>query len=160
MRKTASRRSARLLIRDASVDECEALSALAFASKAHWGYDDAFMEACRAELTVTPADLQRASLRVAEHDGSIVGFHAVDDGEILWFFVAPVQMGAGVGAALFADACAVARRRGITHLRIEADPNAAPFYTRMGATQVGAAPSTSIPGRDLPLFSIDVSSMA
>jgi GNAT superfamily N-acetyltransferase len=150
-----------LLIRDARADDCDALSALAFASKAHWGYDDAFMEACRAELTVTPSDLERVSLRVAEQDGSIVGFHAVDDGdEILWFFVAPEHMGKGIGAALFADACRVARDRGVTTLRIEADPYAAEFYERMGAVRIGVAPSASIPGRDLPLLSIDVSSTA
>ena len=40
------------MIRDASPGDCEALSALAFSSKAHWGYDDAFMAACRDELTV------------------------------------------------------------------------------------------------------------
>jgi GNAT superfamily N-acetyltransferase len=147
-----------LLIRDARVDECGALSALAFASKARWGYDAAFMEACRAELTVTPADLERASLRVAEQDGSIVGFHAVDDEELLWFFVAPESMRRGIGAALFADACTVANARGITTLRIEADPHAAAFYERMGAVQTGVATSASIPGRDLPVFTIDVSS--
>ena len=149
-----------MLIRDARVDECEALSALAFASKAYWGYDDAFMEACRAELTVTPSDFERASIRVAEQDGSLVGFHAVDNHEVLWFFVAPGRIRTGVGAALFADACAIARARGLSELRIEAEPNAAPFYEHVGATRVGVAPSASIPGRDLPLFTIDVSSMA
>ena len=147
-----------MLIRDARVDECDALSAVAFASKAYWGYDDAFMEACRTELTVTPADFERACIRLAERDGSLLGFHAVDHDEILWFFVRPEHMGEGVGAALFADACATARARGLSELRIEADPNAAPFYERMGATLIGAAPSQSIPGRDLPLFTIDVSS--
>ena len=33
---------------------------------------------------------------------------------------------------------------------IEADPDAAPFYRRMGAQDVGLAPSGSIPGRMLP----------
>ena len=149
-----------MLIRDARESDCDALSALAFASKAHWGYDDAFMEACRVELTVTPDDFERASLRVAEQDGSIIGFHAVDDHEIVWFFVSPTRMRTGVGSLLFADACTVARARGVTNLRIEADPNAVPFYERMGATRIGVAPSTSVPGRDLPVLTIDVSSTA
>jgi GNAT superfamily N-acetyltransferase len=149
-----------LLIRDARDDDCDTLSALAFESKAHWGYDDAFMEACRAELTVTPKDRARASIRIAEQDGSIVGFHAVDYHEILWFFVAPARMREGIGATLFADACSVARARGITTLRIESDPNAATFYERMGAVRIGVAPSASVPGRDLPVFAIDVSSTA
>lgn len=44
-------------VRSATEDECEALSRLAIRSKSHWGYDDAFLEACRAELTVVPEDL-------------------------------------------------------------------------------------------------------
>jgi hypothetical protein len=43
-------RSVTTIIRPAQADEVEALTALALRSKAHWGYDDAFMEACRAEL--------------------------------------------------------------------------------------------------------------
>ena len=37
-------------------------------------------------------------------------------------------------------------------LRIEADPEAVPFYQRMGAKITGSAPSGSIPGRRLPLL--------
>jgi hypothetical protein len=33
---------------------------------------------------------------------------------------------------------------------IEADPDAAPFYRKMGAKHCGFAPSGSIPGRVLP----------
>ena len=145
-------------IRDAEPADCATLSALAYASKAHWGYDHAFMEACRAELTVTPADLDRMSVRVAVQDEEIVGFHGVDDTEVVWFFVRPDLMRRRVGAALFADACDVARARGIADLRIEADPNAADFYRHMGARQVGETPSLSIPGRALPLLYVDVSS--
>ena len=43
------------MIRPARSGEAKALSDLALRSKAHWGYDAAFMAACRAELTVTPA---------------------------------------------------------------------------------------------------------
>lgn len=146
-----------MIIRDARARDCDALSALAFASKAHWGYDDAFMEACREELTVRPSDLQRVRVRVAA-DAGIVGFHGVEHRDLLWFFVAPEAMGKGVGRALFADACALARNTGIATLRIEADPHAAGFYERMAAHKVGEVPSGSVPGRVLPLFEIGLSS--
>ena len=132
------------------------MSALAFASKAHWGYDDAFMEACREELTLRPSDLARWRVRVA---GERAGVHAVSpDGELQWLFVAPAAMGCCVGAALFADACDVARAFGATELYIEADPFAAAFYERMGAVRVGEVPSASIPGRVLPAYRTDLSS--
>lgn len=145
------------MIRDATAADCPALSALAYASKAHWGYDDAFMEACRAELTVTGADLETVRVRVAiDAGGEIVGFHGVDDRELRWCFVAPGAIGTGVGRELFADACAIARERGLTVLEIESDPFAAAFYERMGARRTGEAPSASVPGRALPRYEIAV----
>jgi GNAT superfamily N-acetyltransferase len=139
------------------------LSALAFASKAHWGYDDAFMEACRDELTVRTADLARRYVRVADDQGSIVGFHGVEhegreEVEISWLFVDPRVMGRGVGRALVTDALEYARGLGAARVRIEADPNAARFYERLGARRAGATPSGSIPGRVLPVYVIDVAS--
>jgi GNAT superfamily N-acetyltransferase len=115
------------------------------------------MEACRAELTVTPDDLRRGRLRVAD-DGAIVGFHGVIDAELMWLFVAPHAMGRGVGAGLFIDALEIARGAGLTELRIEADPNAGGFYERMGARLVSETLSASIPGRILPVYAIGLSS--
>ena len=59
-------------------------------------------------------------------------------------------MGRGVGARLMRWCVETARNRGGSVLRIEADPQAAPFYERFGAERVGEAPSGSIPGRMLP----------
>jgi hypothetical protein len=53
-------------------------------------------------------------------------------------------------------AAGVARNMGATRLFIEADPDAAPFYRRMGAVDVGLAPSGSIPGRILPKLAVDL----
>ncbi len=144
-------------IRDATVDDCEALSALAFASKAHWGYDDAFMEACRDELTIHPVDLERARIRVAAAT-TIVGFHGIEGDELEWLFVAPAAEGRGIGAALFTDALGIARAAGLETLRIASDPNAAGFYERMGAQRIGETPSASIPGRVLPRYAMAISS--
>ena len=41
-------------------------------------------------------------------------------------------------------------------MTILADPNAAPFYERMGATFMRMAPSDAIPGRSLPLYEYDL----
>jgi len=144
-------------IRDATVEDCETLSALAVASKAHWGYDDAFMEACRDEFTIHPVDLRRARVRVAV-SSTIVGFHGVEGDELEWMFVAPAATGRGIGAALFADALDIARSAGVETLRIDSDPNAAAFYERMGAQRIGETPSASIPGRVLPVYAIGISS--
>lgn len=48
-----------MLIRLARVTEAEILSDLALRSKAHWGYDAEFIEACRDELTVDASEVAR-----------------------------------------------------------------------------------------------------
>ena len=67
-------------------------------------------------------------------------------------------MGRGIGRALLADACAIARANGTETLRVEADPFAAEFYEHEGARRIGDVPSASIAGRILPLYAIDVTS--
>lgn len=147
------------MIRDAAPADTAALTELALRSKAHWGYDDAFMAACRDELTVTAATLDAWTVRLAERDDAAVGFYALSskDGEacVEMFFVDPPAIGTGVGKALWPDMVAHAVRDAVT-MRIESDPDAEGFYLRMGATRTGTAPSGSIPGRELPLLYYDL----
>jgi hypothetical protein len=49
-------------IRPLGIEELPALSALCFRSKAVWGYDNDFMEACRRELSIEPCDLRSTSI--------------------------------------------------------------------------------------------------
>ena len=143
-----------LHLRPARPDEAELLTELCLRSKAVWGYDDAFMRACRAELTLSPADFTRSSLQVAVEGDEVTGIaQVVVDGEkadLAKLFIAPSALRAGVGRKLFDWAVSTARERGARWLWIEADPDAAEFYRRMGAVDDGIAPSGSIPGRFLP----------
>lgn len=41
-------------------------------------------------------------------------------------------------------------------VRVHADPNAEPFRVAMGAVRIGATPSGSIPGRELPSLRIEL----
>lgn len=146
-------------IRKASQHEVDTLSALAFRSKAHWGYSSAFMEACRAELTYDRHDLQTRDVYVLETGGQIVGFYALrqlsdNRVELEALFVEPAWIGQGVGRRLINHAKALARQCGAKVMIIESDPNAAVFYTRAGGRQLGHQPSGSIAGRVLPTFEI------
>ncbi|CAM5720685.1 MULTISPECIES: GNAT family N-acetyltransferase [Streptomyces] len=147
-----------MLIRDARPDEAAELTGLALRSKAHWGYDEAFMESCREELTVRPSEVGERRTAVAERDGRVVGFTTVDgrppEGAVGMMFVDPSALGQGIGRALFTHALATARDAGFTRLTIDADPNAEPFYRAMGAVRIGETPSGSVPGRMLPLLSV------
>lgn len=133
-----------------------ALSALCLRSKAWWGYDAAFMDACRGELTLTAGELATSDLIMAEIRGQAAGLAQVTRGanpaDLLKLFVDPPFIGTGLGRLLFDWAAGTARAQGADALTIEADPGARPFYERMGARLVGEAPSGSIPGRMLPLL--------
>lgn len=141
-------------LRPARADELAFLSALCLRSKAVWGYDKAFMSACREELTLTPGDLEETAIAVAEIDGNVLGLAQVscegDEAVLEKLFVEPDQLLAGAGACLFSWAAGKARELGAKTMVIDADPGAAAFYRRMGATDDGVAKSQSIPGRILP----------
>ncbi len=121
-------------------------------SKAHWGYDAGFMEACRAELTIRPGD----DVIVAELDGTLAGLAQIDltadPADLAKLFVDPSFMARGLGRVLFMRCVSRARHKGLNRISIEADPGAASFYEAMGAIPVGTAPSGSIPGRVLPML--------
>lgn len=141
------------------MDELDALSALCLRSKAHWGYDAAFMDACREELSLTPEDADDW-LIVAEMGGQAAGVAQVaplDTGaDLLLFFVDPSFIGQGVGRALFDWVLTRCRAMKADRLMIEADQGAAPIYEHMGARRVGEVASQSIPGRMLPLLQLDL----
>jgi GNAT superfamily N-acetyltransferase len=143
-------------IRRASPEEAGDLSALALRSKAFWGYDEAFLARCRAELTVDRDQIPALRAHVAEEGGAPLGFFTVSgsppDGELVHLYVAPEAIGRGIGTALLRAARDVARREGFKTLEIHADPNAEPFYLRHGAFRVGEIASASIAGRVLPLL--------
>jgi GNAT superfamily N-acetyltransferase len=149
-----------LHLRPARPDEANLLTELCLRSKAVWGYDEAFMRACRAELTLLPADLAATSLQVAVDGNEVAGLvQVVVEGEkadLAKLFIAPSTLRAGVGRQLFDWAVKNARERGARWLWIEADPDAAGFYRRMGAIDDGVAPSGSIPGRLLPRLKLQL----
>jgi len=145
-------------VTDGRAEDAERLSGLALRSKGHWGYDAAFLAACRAELTLTPD--QAATARVVRDGDALLGFHLLDahldQGELLMLFVEPSAIGRGVGRALLDDARRGASARGWTALRIESDPGAEGFYLAHGARRVGTVPSGSVAGRELPLLELPV----
>ncbi|PHQ69489.1 MAG: GNAT family N-acetyltransferase [Sneathiella sp.] len=143
-------------IRSAIASDCAYLSALAVQSKAFWDYSDAFVQACKPVLTVTPAMIKKWRHGVAVFDEEIAGFYFLSiDGrqaELELLYITPHHMGNNAGKALFQAAEETARRMGCESLRIEADPNAVGFYRRMGARQTGWCRSEIEDARELPLM--------
>jgi ribosomal protein S18 acetylase RimI-like enzyme len=151
--------------RSANRDDAPRLTALAREAKARWGYPAAWLEAWRDALTITPDYIERHTVLVASSEsqpGSVIGMCALEDHrdhlELAHLWVAPSAQGLGVGRALVKRALAIAaRRRPGSVVRVESDPNAAGFYRRLGAREVGSmpAPMDGDPARALPVLELD-----
>ena len=154
--KTKTKRSEKCFPRRARPDEAAALSGMALRSKAHWGYENEFLEACRQEMTLAPELIDSEHVYLIEAGGRPVGFYTLmkwkADIELGHLFVDPPAIGQGVGRALWEDAVERAAELGYSRLLIQSDPNAVGFYLRLGAERIGEVPSVAWPGRNLPLL--------
>lgn len=81
---------------------------------------------------------------VAEADGAVVGFYALiphgADRELDLFFTDNAAQGAGLGRRLFEHMAGQARAKGAARVVISSNPEAAGFYRRMGAIDIGVSP--------------------
>ena len=152
-----------VLVREARPDELPGLSDLCLRSKAVWGYNDAFLDACRRELTLQADELDTTKVVVVEHRYAVAGMVQIKvvrrQADLLKLFVEPDMLRQGIGRQLFAWAVEQARSMGARRLLIESDPDAAPFYRRMGARDVGVVASGSIPGRLLPRLAYELADL-
>jgi ribosomal protein S18 acetylase RimI-like enzyme len=145
----------------ASAAQSFILTDIALAAKAYWGYDADFIEACRAELTVTPEQITHKEnlCLVKSIDGELCGFVLVKPitdtvAGLESLFIRPDHIGYGHGTELLTIAKRLAKERGYKKLVIESDPNAVGFYEKMGAVKTGEIPSGSIASRSLPCYEL------
>lgn len=144
-------------IREARPDEAQVLSGLVLRSKAHWGYDDAFLEACRDQLVISATDMTARRIIVAqdEQSGELLGVASLEgeapDGTLGLLFVEPHAIGRGIGRTLYAHVLDAARDAGFKRLTIDSDPHAVDFYRALGARPVsGGGPLSRLRVEVLP----------
>ena len=129
------------LFRRALPQEAAVLTQIALTAKQSWGYPDEWMAEWRPDLTIAPGYIASSPVWVAEVEGAVVGFLGLVRADGQWhlehLWVLPAFQGRGLGRALFDEAVRQARAAGATELRIKSDPNAEPFYLKMGAVRTG-----------------------
>ena len=148
-------------IRYAVPNEAEALSQIAIKAKAHWGYPENLMKVWKPTLTFSPKYFNENESWVAVVDNGPVAFYTLQEkagtGWIENLWVLPEYIGKGVGRQLFLHALSRAREMGYTILQLEADPNAAGFYEKMGMSRIGERRSEADgQPRVLPIMEIDL----
>lgn len=147
-----------VVIRRAEPADAPALTALARAAKATWGYPVDWLERWTADLTITAAYIERHAVLVATSGGTPIAVTAVETGGggeeaiLAHAWVNPAHQRQGVGRTLVLQALTEAARAGATSVRVLADPNAEAFYRSLGAVPAGAtpAPMPGAPDRVLP----------
>ena len=150
-------------IRRALPDEANTLTQIALDAKRHWGYPEHWIKHWEADLTISSDFIRDNEVFVAEQDGEVRGFYALcvsgNKAELEHLWVTPGSIGTGVGKELFLDAMNRAATLEVREIEISSDPNAAGFYERMGASQIGETES-NIDGqvRKLPRLRIEPSS--
>ena len=150
------------MIRRSSPEEAATLTTIALEAKRHWGYPEHWIKHWEADLTISSDFLRDNHVYVAEENGEIGGFYALcvadDKAELEHMWVTPALIGTGVGKELFLDAMERAAQLDVSSVEISSDPNAAGFYKRMGATQIGETDSI-VDGhtRKLPRLKIEPS---
>ena len=150
-------------LRSANLADLAQLGAIALAAKASWGYPPATLDEWRADLTLTPEQLDAWIVIVAEDETGILGFaalipnHPAFELEHMW--VVPSAMRRGVGRALMREACASAASSGAVAVLIDSDPNAEEFYRRLGAERISTrpAPIPGSPARVIPCLRLSLS---
>ena len=143
------------VIRPGRLEDAGALNELTKRSVMYWGYEPAFLEWEPEAITVDHSFMGRASTFVLEESSVLAGYYALvvqDRGLSLdKLFIDPPWIGRGYGRLLWDHAIAEAGRLGFSSITLLADPNAAPFYTKVGARFIEEIP-TSWPGWKLHSF--------
>jgi len=146
---------------EAKPSDATQLSKLAIRSKAIWGYDASFMQACEKELSYSAEKILAPNYHfyVAKKQNDVLGFYALQalsetQAELEALFVEPEWIGKGIGRTLIQHAIGFAKNQGCNSLIIQGDPHAEKFYRAAGGKNIGERESDSIPGRYLPVFEI------
>ena len=99
-------------------------------SAAHWPDTRDLIAEHPEWIEPTPAQIEAGWVSLVEENGRVVGFSTVTpERELEALFVDPDAMGRGVGRALVEAAGAP--------LMVTANPNAVPFYVRVGFVDLG-----------------------
>jgi GNAT superfamily N-acetyltransferase len=151
-------------VRRALPGDAEVLTRIAFAAKRYWEYPERWISRWTESLTITPEFVRNNDVYAALSGGETFAFYALSgrgrELELEHLWVPPAWIGSGAGRLLFEHAMDKAASRGAKSVKIEADPNAEGFYSKMGAKRTGEN-VYEIEGhrRVLPLMVVDLANL-
>ena len=106
------------------------------ASKRYWDYPDEWIQLWHDDLTIHEEDFDKMSIYKLIEDSSIIGFCAIslkpEELEIEHLWLLPEKIGRGYGKYLLNSTLEECLTEGIKQILVIADPNAQPFYAKLG----------------------------
>ena len=128
-------------IRPAHPDESDALSAIATAAKASWGYSPEQLWRWADDLRIPAESIANEPTFVAEDEGRVLGVVQLDTTRDPWMiehlWIRPSHTRRGIGGRLVRYVVGYAADHGQRELAVDSDPQAESFYLRHGARGVG-----------------------
>ena len=125
----------------AQPENAQALTEISISAKRHWNYPERWIEIWIPALTISPEYISKNETWMAVINKKPAAYYSLKwEQDDLWLdhlWVLPEFMGRGIGQRLFQHALKQSRLQNAIVLKIEADPNAAQFYEKMGARKTG-----------------------
>jgi streptomycin 6-kinase len=148
-------------IRKSKSSDIHLLNQIMRLSKAHWGYDDPFLDAFMEKFRIQEEYLNKHGITIFLENHEGIGFFSFihhDDQllELDLFFLHPDYIGKGFGRQLWQAACEEARNFHVTGFTLWSDPNAETFYVKMGCKKIGVKKSPFMPNRYPPIMHYDL----
>lgn len=141
--------------------DADSLTQIAISAKRHWNYPEAWIQSWLPQLTISPEYISANEVWMMTDEEKPVAFYSLSQDqegyELSHLWVLPEYIGKGIGKQLFNHALERCKLLNITALKIYADPNAQPFYEKMGAKKI-AEHHSDLFGEDriLPIMEIVV----
>lgn len=134
-----------IVLRDAKPDDLSMINDLMRVSKAHWGYDEPFLDRFMEIFSITEEYLDESTTKLAYDTSELIGFfsfiHKEGCFELDNLFLHPDHIGKGMGNKLWKLVCETSQNYKQMEFIIMSDPNAEQFYVKMGAEKIGLRPS-------------------
>ncbi|MBL8100801.1 MAG: GNAT family N-acetyltransferase [Anaerolineales bacterium] len=124
----------------ATPNDADSLTQIAISAKRHWNYPEVWIQEWLPQLTISEGYISANEVWMMLDAEKPIAFYALSQSEEgyelghLW--VLPEYIGKGIGKQLLNHVLERCKLLNITTLKIYADPNAQPFYEKMGAKKI------------------------
>lgn len=150
----------------AEKNDLDKINSLMHASKAYWGYDQAFMDKFMQLFQLKSDYIEKNTVKLfCEFDQNqckkLIGFYSFNlseenNHELDNFFIAPDHIGKGLGKKMWDLLIEDLKLCRVKKFILWSDPGAEAFYKKMGCVKIGVKKSPMMPNRYPVVFEYSI----